>query len=114
MHKELSECLEFNSFTVLYETQKALLESPLMALSIPKNPTLPNLLLISTQDNSLTMFLGSTLRQFQVGNVETLCGLYLIAYRLLRVSFYPSHKLSLVSSLRQRHRRAKRRASQPY
>jgi hypothetical protein len=43
------------------------------------------MLLHSTNDNPLTMLIGTTLRQFQAQNAETLCGLYLLVYRLLRV-----------------------------
>ncbi|KAH0592391.1 hypothetical protein MHUMG1_09892 [Metarhizium humberi] len=83
-HGHQSECLELKSFTVLYESHKALSQSPLLALSIARNPTLPNMLLHSTNDSPLTMLIGTTLRQFQARNVETLCGLYLLVYRLLR------------------------------
>ncbi|KID93482.1 bZIP transcription factor, partial [Metarhizium majus ARSEF 297] len=89
-HGDQSECLELKSFTVLYESHKALSQSPLFALSIARNPTLPNMLLHSTNDSPLTMLIGTTLRQFQARNVETLCGLYLLVYRLLRWRMYPN------------------------
>ncbi|KAF5121832.1 hypothetical protein E5D57_012302 [Metarhizium anisopliae] len=48
------------------------------------------MLLHSTNDSPLTMLIGTTLRQFQARNVETLCGLYLLVYRLLRWRMYPN------------------------
>ena len=86
-HNDPSECLEFTSFNVLYESHKALQERPLLALSIHKNPSLPNMLLHSIHDNSLTKLIGSALRQYGLANAETTCGLYLLVYRLLRVSW---------------------------
>lgn len=84
-HNDQSECLELKSFTVLYESHKALSESPHLAIHIPKNPTLPNLMLHAIDDNPLTLLIGSTLQQYKLRNIETLFGIYLLTYRLLRV-----------------------------
>jgi prolipoprotein diacylglyceryltransferase len=97
-HRHQTECVEFKSFTVLWESHKALSQSPLLALSIPRNPTLPNMLLHSTNDTHLAMLIGTTLRQFQAQNVESLCGIYFLVYRLLRVCL-PSLRTSTQCSI---------------
>lgn len=71
---------------MLFDSHRALSQSPLTPVSFPLNPTLPNLLLQSIDDNPLTKLCGSTLRQFKTYDTKTLFGLYFLVYRLLRVS----------------------------
>ena len=84
-HGDRFDCLEMRSFTMLYQAHIALSQNPQLAFSIPRNPSLANLMLHSVAENPLTVILGSTLLQFEVQNVETLFGLYFLAYRLMRV-----------------------------
>ncbi|OAQ83708.1 bZIP transcription factor [Purpureocillium lilacinum] len=89
-HTDRTDCLELKSFMILYQAHIALSQDPNFAISIPRNPSLANLMLHSITDNPLTMIMGSTLRQFEVQNTETLFGLYFLCYRLLRWRLYPN------------------------
>ncbi|KAK7414985.1 hypothetical protein QQX98_006218 [Neonectria punicea] len=84
-HSSQSNCLEYCSFTILYETHAAFPQDPHQARSLPLNPTLPNLTLHSYGDNVVTCFLTSFLKGFTMTSVETLFGVYFFAYRLMRV-----------------------------
>lgn len=84
-HRHQSECLEVRSFIILYEAHVVLSQNPQFVILLPPNPTLPNYLLHSINDNCLTMFLGSTLKELKLSSVETIFGLYFLCYRLLRV-----------------------------
>ncbi|TWU70913.1 hypothetical protein ED733_000319 [Metarhizium rileyi] len=89
-HHDQTDCLELKSFTMLLESHQTLSRSPNLVLSIARNPTLSNMLLHTTTDNPLTKLIGTTLKQFQARNAETLCGLYFLVYRMLRWRMYPN------------------------
>ncbi|KAM0234694.1 hypothetical protein ACHAP5_009964 [Fusarium lateritium] len=84
-HHSQSDCLEYRSFAILYETHAAFPQDPLHARSLPRNPSLPNMTLHSYGDNAVTCFLTSFLKGFEMASVETLFGVYFFAYRLMRV-----------------------------
>lgn len=84
-HHSQSDCLEYRSFAILYETHAAFPQDPLHARSLPRNPALPNMTLHSYGDNAVTCFLTSFLKGFEMASVETLFGVYFFAYRLMRV-----------------------------
>ncbi|KPM42464.1 Sterol 3-beta-glucosyltransferase UGT80B1 [Neonectria ditissima] len=88
-HFSQSNCLEYCSFTILYETHAAFPQDPHQARSLPLNPTLPNLTLHSYGDNVVTCFLTSFLKGFTMTSVETLFGVYFFAYRLMRWRLNP-------------------------
>ncbi|KAH7153380.1 hypothetical protein EDB81DRAFT_791284 [Dactylonectria macrodidyma] len=88
-HFSQSNCLEYRSFTILYETHVAFPHDPHQARSLPRNPSLPNLTLHSHGDNVVTCFLTSFLKGFTMTSVETLFGVYFFAYRLMRWRLYP-------------------------
>ncbi|KAH7133069.1 hypothetical protein B0J13DRAFT_92879 [Dactylonectria estremocensis] len=88
-HFSQSNCLEYRSFTILYETHAAFPHDPHQARSLPRNPSLPNLSLHSHGDNVVTCFLTSFLKGFTMTSVETLFGVYFFAYRLMRWRLYP-------------------------
>ncbi|KAF7557917.1 hypothetical protein G7Z17_g239 [Cylindrodendrum hubeiense] len=88
-HFSQSNCLEYRSFTILYETHAAFPHDPHQARSLPRNPTLPNLTLHSHGDNVVTCFLTSFLKGFTMTSVETLFGVYFFAFRLMRWRLYP-------------------------
>ncbi|KAL6409147.1 hypothetical protein AUP68_05517 [Ilyonectria robusta] len=83
-HFSQSNCLEYHSFTILYETHAAFPHDPHQARSLPRNPSLPNLSLHSHGDNVVVRFLTSFLKGFTMAGVETLFGVYFFAYRLMR------------------------------
>ncbi|KAF5019402.1 hypothetical protein F66182_8602 [Fusarium sp. NRRL 66182] len=88
-HHSQSNCLEYCSFAILYETHAAFPQDPLHARSLPRNPTLPNMTLHSYGDNAVTCFLTSFLKGFEMASVETLFGVYFFAYRLMRWRLHP-------------------------
>ncbi|KAF5657053.1 bzip transcription factor [Fusarium heterosporum] len=88
-HHSQSDCLEYRSFAILYETHAAFPQDPLHARSLPRNPSLPNMTLHSYGDNAVTCFLTSFLKGFEMASVETLFGVYFFAYRLMRWRLHP-------------------------
>ncbi|KAF4438664.1 bzip transcription factor [Fusarium austroafricanum] len=88
-HQTQSDCLEYRSFAILYETHAAFPKDPLHARSLPRNPELPNMTLHSYGDNAVTCFLTSFLKGFEMASVETLFGVYFFAYRLMRWRLHP-------------------------
>jgi hypothetical protein len=91
-HHSQSDCLEYRSFAILYETHAAFPQDPLHARSLPRNPSLPNMTLHSYGDNAVTCFLTSFLKGFEMASVETLFGVYFFAYRLMRVCIPSLHR----------------------
>ncbi|KAH6969445.1 hypothetical protein DER45DRAFT_549286 [Fusarium avenaceum] len=88
-HHSQSDCLEYRSFAILYETHAAFPQDPLHARSLPRNPSVPNMTLHSYGDNAVTCFLTSFLKGFEMASVETLFGVYFFAYRLMRWRLHP-------------------------
>ncbi|KAM3557347.1 hypothetical protein ARSEF4850_005115 [Beauveria asiatica] len=56
-------------------------------MTAPRNPTLPEMLLHHTDmSNPLAAIVSSILRQYDITHIDSLCGVFLLAYRLLRAS----------------------------
>ncbi|OAA52822.1 bZIP transcription factor [Beauveria brongniartii RCEF 3172] len=56
-------------------------------MTAPRDPTLPEMLLHHTDmSNPLAAIVSSILRQYDITHIDSLCGVFLLAYRLLRAS----------------------------
>ncbi|KAF5012148.1 hypothetical protein FDECE_1797 [Fusarium decemcellulare] len=88
-HSSQTDCLEYCSFTVLYETHSAFPQDPYRARSIPRNPSLSDLTFPATCKNPVVRFLSAFIRGFKLKNPETMFGIYFFGYRLMRVCICP-------------------------
>ncbi|KAM3501668.1 hypothetical protein MY10362_005367 [Beauveria mimosiformis] len=60
-------------------------------MTAPRDPTLPEMLLHhSDKSNPLAAIVSSILRQYDITHIDSLFGVFLLAYRLLRWRYYPS------------------------
>lgn len=84
-HSSVADCLEYCSFTLLYETHAAFPQDPYLTRSLPRNPTLSELLFQTNSGNPVALFLTTFVKEFKLTSVETLFGCYFFAYRLMRV-----------------------------
>lgn len=86
-HQSLTDCLEYSGFTILYEAHISIAKDPSrIPPRLPLNPPVVNMMLLSTEGNPVVFFATTILRQFVISDMQTLLGLYLVAYRFLRVS----------------------------
>ncbi|KAJ3538503.1 hypothetical protein NM208_g5880 [Fusarium decemcellulare] len=88
-HSSQTDCLEYCSFTVLYETHSAFPQDPYRARSIPRNPSLSDLTFPATCKNPVVRFLSAFIRGFKLKNPETMFGIYFFGYRLMRWRLNP-------------------------
>lgn len=71
---------------MLYHAHTALQQNLQFGISVPRDPTAENYLFdVDDEKNPVNSILGSTLKQFEMVDIETLFGCYFLAYRLLRV-----------------------------
>ncbi|KAH6685889.1 hypothetical protein F5X68DRAFT_241186 [Plectosphaerella plurivora] len=89
-HLNLTECLEYSSLAMLYEAHVGIAQDPeRVPPRLPLNPPVANMILLSTEGNPVVFFASTILRQFVVSDIQTLLGIYLVAYRFLRWRLYP-------------------------
>lgn len=88
-HSDHFESLELCGVTGVYQNRVAFPQAADAVDTLPRNPTLPNMMLHSEGDNFITSLITPFLRDLKAGSMETLLGGYLFAYRLIRVRPFP-------------------------
>ena len=88
-HSDHFESLELCGVTGVYQNRVAFPQAADAVDTLPRNPTLPNMMLHYEGDNFITSLITPFLRDLKAGSMETLLGGYLFAYRLIRVRLFP-------------------------
>ncbi|KAF2190083.1 hypothetical protein K469DRAFT_438114, partial [Zopfia rhizophila CBS 207.26] len=88
-HKSKSECLEYASYRILLRGHVALSNGTPAFTRLPRTPSLPHLLLQSTDDNPVIATIAPVFQRFVFPTIPGLFGLYILVYRLLRWRLYP-------------------------
>lgn len=85
-HQSEVQCTERITVIMAVEFNNVSNHTSLRAMTAPRDPSLPDMLLHHTEmSNPLAAIISSILRQYEVTHVDTLCGIFLLVYRLLRV-----------------------------
>lgn len=85
-HPDRFDCLESYDVTNVYRQHTVFPQSPNPARALPRNPSLPAMMLHSMDENPATFLITGFLRQFGHRSLEQLLGFYLMGYRYMRVS----------------------------
>jgi hypothetical protein len=85
-HFDRFDSLDTCNVTILYQGQITLSSNPNAIGGIPRNPSVPAMLLHSMEENIITFLITGFLRQYKVKTMAQLMGFYLLGYRYMRVS----------------------------
>ncbi|KAM3504974.1 hypothetical protein MY11210_008155 [Beauveria gryllotalpidicola] len=90
-HSADVQCTERIAVIMAVELSSVSSHNSLRVMTAPRDPTLPEMLLHHTDmSNPLAAIVSSILRQYDITHIDSLCGVFLLAYRLLRWRYYPS------------------------
>ncbi len=85
-HSADVQCTERIAVIMAVEFSNVSNQTSLRAATAPRNPSLTDMLLHHTDmSNPLSAILSTILRQYDVAHVDSMCGIFLLSYRLLRV-----------------------------
>ncbi|EGX96176.1 hypothetical protein CCM_00831 [Cordyceps militaris CM01] len=86
-HNADVQCTERISVTMAFEFSNVASQTNMRPMTAPRNPSLQDLLLHPTEtSNLIAIIMSSILRQYDFTNIESLCGIFLLSYRLLRAT----------------------------
>lgn len=86
-HSADVQCTERIAVIMAVEFSSVSSHNSLRVMTAPRDPTLPEMLLHHTDmSNPLSAIVSSILRQYDITHIESLCGVFLLTYRLLRAS----------------------------
>ena len=91
-HLDRFDCLDQCHVTTFYQHQIAfptMRSTPGMGI-LPRNPSLPSMMLHAADENTATFLLTGFLRQYKYKGIEQLLSFYLLGYRHMRVSEHGS------------------------
>lgn len=85
-HHSESQCTERITVIMAVEFNNVSNNTSMRTMSAPRDPSLPDMLLHDTEmSNPLAAILSSILRQYDMTHIDSLCGIFFLTYRLLRV-----------------------------
>ncbi|TQW00935.1 bZIP transcription factor [Cordyceps javanica] len=84
-HSADVQCTERIAVIMAVEFSNVSNHASMRAMTAPRNPGLLDMLLHHTDmSNPLAIIMSSILRQYDIQHIDSLCGIFLLAYRLLR------------------------------
>lgn len=75
--------------TAMYRHQASFASPSNQGAPIPRNPSLPSMLLHRMDENLATLLITGCLRQYKLNSMEQLLSFYLLGYRYIRVGSQP-------------------------
>ncbi|KAJ4155807.1 hypothetical protein LMH87_001036 [Akanthomyces muscarius] len=91
LHHSEAECIEHVTAAMVSLLTDVFCRSNPPDTLAPRDPSLSDILLHNTAISSpIACILSSIMRQYDVAHIDTLCGIFFLAYRLLRSRFYHS------------------------
>ena len=85
-HPDSFNCMDSCNITTVYQRHTAFPPNPSLGGALPRNPSIPAMMLHTMDENLATFFITGFLRNFSHRSLEQLMGFYLIGYRYMRVS----------------------------
>lgn len=84
-HDSILDCFCYGSLCLLLNAHMALQQDVFKPLLYPRTPKLANLLLLESDSNPISQFIGTFIKRFGPVKLTDIAAVYLIIYRLLRV-----------------------------
>ncbi|KAH7112319.1 hypothetical protein B0J13DRAFT_534098 [Dactylonectria estremocensis] len=88
-HFDRFDTIDYCTITALYQWQTTFPTGQHVAEALPRNPSLPAMMLHSMEENTATSFITGFLRQYRSKSIEQLMGFYLLGYRYMRWRMRP-------------------------
>ncbi|OQE26729.1 hypothetical protein PENSTE_c005G04112 [Penicillium steckii] len=88
-HNSILDCFCYGCLCLLLNAHMALQQDVLMPLLYPRTPKLADLLLLESDSNPISQFIGTHIKRFGPAKLTDIAAVYLIIYRLLRWRLYP-------------------------
>ena len=85
-HYDQFDCIDQCTITTFYQHQVAFPAMRGPAVFLPRNPSLPAMMLHDMEENVATFLITGFLRQYRNKGIAQLLGFYLLGYRYMRVS----------------------------
>lgn len=84
-HNSILDCFCYGCLCLLLNAHMALQQDVFKPLLYPRTPKLADLLLLESDSNPISQFIGTHIKRFGPAKLTDIAAVYLIIYRLLRV-----------------------------
>ncbi|KAL6851245.1 hypothetical protein ACO1O0_008373 [Amphichorda felina] len=91
-HPDSFNCMDSCNITTVYQRHTAFPPNPSLGGGLPRNPSIPAMMLHTMDENLATFFITGFLRNFSHRSLEQLLGFYLIGYRYMRWLMQPTEE----------------------